>query len=104
MSRSDWLICRKSKDNAARVNLSRTKRIVLFDVDIVATEMTITVDDKRTDHVKPLPSCLNIEKEDFFRLLQITFFQEYFYNETYFTVLRPVANDILVGGIYRPVN
>ena len=35
----------------------RTKGILLFDVDIVATEMTINVDDKRTDHVKPLPSC-----------------------------------------------
>ena len=41
--------------------------------------MTITVGDKRIDHAKPLPSCLNIEKEDFFRLLQITFFSEYFY-------------------------
>ena len=88
----------ESKDNTARVNLSRTKRIVFFDVDIVATELTITVDDKRTDHVKPLPSCLNIEKEDFFRLLQNTFFPEYFYSETYFTVLKPVANDIVVEG------
>ena len=60
--------------------------------------MTITVDDKRTDHVKPLPSCLNIEKEDFSRLLQITFFPEYFYSETCFTVLRPVVNDIVVDG------
>ena len=60
--------------------------------------MTITVDDKRTDHVKPLPSCLNIEKEDFSRLLQITFFPEYFYSETCFTVLRPVVNDIVVEG------
>ena len=60
--------------------------------------MTITVDDKRTDHVKLLPSCLNIEKEDFSRLLQITLFPEYFYSETYFTVLRPVVNDIVVEG------
>ena len=60
--------------------------------------MTITVDDKRTDHVKPLPNCLNIEKEDFSRLLQITFFPEYFYSETCFTVLRPVVNDIVVEG------
>ena len=60
--------------------------------------MTITVDDKRTDHVKPLPSCLNIEKEDFSRLLQIIFFPEYFYSETCFTVLRPVVNDIVVEG------
>ena len=44
--------------------------------------MTITVDDKRTDHAKPLPSCLNIEK-DFFRLLQIASFPEYFYSETF---------------------
>ena len=73
----------ESKDNAARVNFSRTKRIVFFDVDIVDTEMTITVDDKRTDHVKPLPSCLNIEKEDFFRLLRIASFPEYFYSETF---------------------
>ena len=49
--------------------------------------MTITVEDKRTDHAKPLPNCLNIEKEDFFRLLQITFFPEYFYSETFFMVI-----------------
>ena len=47
----------ESKDNVARVNLSRTERIVLFDVAIVATVMTITVVNKRTDHTKPLPSC-----------------------------------------------
>ena len=57
--------------------------MVSFDVVIVATEMTITVDDKRTDHAKPLPSCLNIEKEDFFRLLQVASFPEYFYSETF---------------------
>ena len=45
--------------------------------------MTIIVDDKRIDHAKPLPSCLNIEKEDFFRLLQIASFPEYFYSETF---------------------
>ena len=45
--------------------------------------MTITIDDKQTDHAKPLPSCSNIEKEDFFRLLQIASFPEYFYSETF---------------------